>query len=230
MQRRELDRDARPRRQRARCRRARRSRRSRRHRLRNSARRRPRCARPRPACRTSSGTRGASRRAPAPPRWSGRARNASRAAASPAASRRAPSAGRAACTRLSTMFSGVSPGWMMRAVMPSVQAEAETRNALELLRAATSRRRRACPRSAGRRSRRPARAAAPRPAPSGRGPPWWRANSRAGNPRCRRARRTCARIASTSRRRAGVDARFRGGARAAPPPASRAAIASSGGA
>ena len=29
---------------------------------------------------------------------------------------------------LSTMFSGVSPGWMTRAVMPSVQAEAETRN------------------------------------------------------------------------------------------------------
>src|SRR5258708_8702438 len=31
-------------------------------------------------------------------------------------------------TRLSTMPSGVSPGWMTRAVTPSVQAEAETRN------------------------------------------------------------------------------------------------------
>ena len=29
------------------------------------------------------------------------------------------------------MFSGVSPGWMMRAEMPSVQAEAETRSALD---------------------------------------------------------------------------------------------------
>ena len=29
------------------------------------------------------------------------------------------------------MLSGVSPGWMMRAVMPSVQAEAETRSALD---------------------------------------------------------------------------------------------------
>ena len=28
-------------------------------------------------------------------------------------------------------MSGVSPGWMMRAVMPSVQAEAETRNAFD---------------------------------------------------------------------------------------------------
>ena len=31
-------------------------------------------------------------------------------------------------TRLSTMPSGVSPGWMTRAVTPRVQAEAETRN------------------------------------------------------------------------------------------------------
>ncbi len=31
--------------------------------------------------------------------------------------------------RLSRMFSGVSPGWMMRAEMPSAQAEAETSNA-----------------------------------------------------------------------------------------------------
>ena len=30
------------------------------------------------------------------------------------------------------MPSGVSPGWMMRAVMPSAQAEAETRNASDL--------------------------------------------------------------------------------------------------
>ena len=30
------------------------------------------------------------------------------------------------------MVSGVSPGWMMRAVMPSVQAEAETRKAFDL--------------------------------------------------------------------------------------------------
>ena len=49
-------------------------------------------------------------------------------------------------------------------------------------------RRRACPRSAGPRSRRRAREAAPRPAPSARGPPWSRANRRAGNLRCRRAR------------------------------------------
>ncbi len=33
--------------------------------------------------------------------------------------------------RLSRMVSGVSPGWMMRAVMPSVQAEAVTSSALE---------------------------------------------------------------------------------------------------
>ena len=33
---------------------------------------------------------------------------------------------------LSTMFSGVSPGWITRAVMPSVQAEAETRNVPEV--------------------------------------------------------------------------------------------------
>ena len=74
-------------------------------------------------------------------------------------------------------------------VMPSVQAEAETRKASERARPATSRRPRACPRSAGRRWRRPAPAAAPRPAPSGRGPPWSTANRRAGNPRSRRARR-----------------------------------------
>ena len=103
-------------------------------------------------------------------------------------------------TRLSTIFSGVSPGWITRAVTPSVQAEAETRKAPEVLRPPTSRRRRACPRSAGRRSRRRARAAAPRPAPSGRGPPWSRANRRAGSPRCRRGRRSADRIASTSRR------------------------------
>jgi hypothetical protein len=30
------------------------------------------------------------------------------------------------------MVSGVSPGWMMRAVMPSVQAEAETTRAFDL--------------------------------------------------------------------------------------------------
>ncbi len=53
----------------------------------------------------------------------------------------------------------------------------------------TNRRSRACPRSAGRRWRHPAPAAAPPPAPSGRGPPWWTANRRAGNPRSRRDRR-----------------------------------------
>ena len=36
-------------------------------------------------------------------------------------------------TTPSTMPSGVSPGWMTRAVMPSVQAEAETRKAVEWL-------------------------------------------------------------------------------------------------
>ena len=30
------------------------------------------------------------------------------------------------------MVSGVSPGWMMRAVMPSVQAEADTSSAFDL--------------------------------------------------------------------------------------------------
>ena len=34
--------------------------------------------------------------------------------------------------RLSRIVSGVSPGWMMRAVRPSVQAEAETKSALDL--------------------------------------------------------------------------------------------------
>ncbi len=34
-------------------------------------------------------------------------------------------------TSVSTMPSGVSPGWMTRAVMPSVQAEADTSNAVE---------------------------------------------------------------------------------------------------
>ena len=34
--------------------------------------------------------------------------------------------------RLSRIVSGVSPGWMMRAVMPSVQAEAETKSAFDL--------------------------------------------------------------------------------------------------
>ena len=77
-----------------------------------------------------------------------------------------------------------------RRQMPSAQAEAETRSASTSPRDATSRRRRACPRSGGRRWRHPARAAAPRPAPSAPGPPWSRANSRAGSPRCRRARRT----------------------------------------
>ena len=33
--------------------------------------------------------------------------------------------------RLSRIVSGVSPGWMMRAVMPSVQADADTRNAFD---------------------------------------------------------------------------------------------------
>jgi len=33
--------------------------------------------------------------------------------------------------RLSRMVSGVSPGWMMRAVMPNVQAEAETRKVFD---------------------------------------------------------------------------------------------------
>ena len=33
--------------------------------------------------------------------------------------------------RPSTIVSGVSPGWMTRAVMPSVQAEADTRNACD---------------------------------------------------------------------------------------------------
>ena len=36
-----------------------------------------------------------------------------------------------ACTSASTMPSGVSPGWMTRAVMPSVQAEADTSSAAE---------------------------------------------------------------------------------------------------
>ena len=34
-------------------------------------------------------------------------------------------------TMLSRMVSGVSPGWMTRAAMPSVQAEAETRSAVD---------------------------------------------------------------------------------------------------
>ena len=34
-------------------------------------------------------------------------------------------------TMLSMMCSGVSPGWMMRAVRPSAQAEAETKSAVE---------------------------------------------------------------------------------------------------
>ena len=54
MQRRELDRNPRPRPATRRRRRSRRSRRSRPHRPRDSARRRRRCGRPRPACRTSS--------------------------------------------------------------------------------------------------------------------------------------------------------------------------------
>ena len=85
--------------------------------------------------------------------------------------------------------SGVSPGWMMRAVMPSAQAEAETRKASDFgLVVRRNRPGRACPRSAGRRSRRPARAAAPRRAPSARAPPSSRASTRAASPRCRRGR------------------------------------------
>ncbi len=94
-------------------------------------------------------------------------------------------------------------------------------------RLATSRRRRACPRSAGRRSRRPARAAAPRPAPSAPGPPWSRANRRAGNPRCRRGRRNgrgCSRPAAGRGRRCAPRRPRRAMPRpAAPAPASRPA-------
>ena len=49
-------------------------------------------------------------------------------------------------------------------------------------------RRRACPRSGGRRSRRRARAATPPPAPSAPALPGWRANRRGGILRCRRGR------------------------------------------
>ncbi len=35
-------------------------------------------------------------------------------------------------TTPSKMVSGVSPGWMMRAAMPSVHAEAETRSAVDM--------------------------------------------------------------------------------------------------
>ena len=94
---------------------------------------------------------------------------------------------------------------------------------------ATSRRRRACPRSGGRRWRRPAPAAAPRPAPSAPGPPWSRANRRAGNPRCRRGRRHgrgWPRPAAGRGHRCGP----RRPRRATPRPASAGASVSSGGA
>ena len=78
MQRRELDRDAGPLRQRRRAGRGA----DRRDRVGigvgSSARRPARCGRPRRACRRSSGIPDAPRPAPAPRRWSGRARNASR--------------------------------------------------------------------------------------------------------------------------------------------------------
>ena len=47
----------------------------------------------------------------------------------PGGSLRARPASPAACPELSRMFSGVSPGWMMRAEIPSAQAEAETSSA-----------------------------------------------------------------------------------------------------
>ena len=107
-----------PRRQRARCRRVRRSPRWRRRRPRNSARHRRRCARPRPACRRNSGTRGARRRAPAPRSmvWPSTKCEPSSRIAWRVAARTAGRPSR--LTSASTMPSGVSPGWMTRAVMP----------------------------------------------------------------------------------------------------------------
>ena len=168
---------------------SRRSPRWRSHRRRSSARRRRRCARPRPACRTNSGT---PRCAPARSSASSMVWPSTKCEPSSRIAWRVAAPHRRQAEPLDQaveMVSGVSPGWMTRAVMPSVQAEAETRKRVRMPRPATSRRRRACPRSGGRRWRHRARAAAPRPAPSGRAPPWWTANRRAGNPRCRRARR-----------------------------------------
>ena len=63
----------------------------------------------------------------APRRWSARARNARRSAASPAGSRCASAGRPRRLTRASRIVAGVSPGWMMRAAIPSVQADAETK-------------------------------------------------------------------------------------------------------
>ncbi len=115
-----------------RCRRLRRSPRSRRHRRRNSCRHRRRCARPRPACRTNSETRrGMRARASASSMVcpSTKCEPISRIACRVAAR----TAGRPSrCTTPSRIVSGVSPGWMTRAATPSVQAEAETRSAVDL--------------------------------------------------------------------------------------------------
>ena len=149
---------------------------------------RRRCARPRPACRMNSGTRGgrgaAERLLDGLPEHEMRADEPHRLARRCAHRRQPETLGEAVQDRLRRL-AGMNDagGDAQRPGRRRDQKRGRFEVALE-------------PAAGGELvfdqpvcGRRPARAAAPRRAPSARGPPWSRSNRRAGNPRCRRARR-----------------------------------------